>query len=221
MCVRVGVSHRVFKDVSVLGELQQNVGGWGWRKTNKHAHIVYACSSSNISQHNSVIGRFNSINTQTQWPRSGLVDLLMTETLPDCRRGPPELETDTAAAHLETEVYRQSGSWHQCGAPVVAWNYSEEDVAQPTVVCRSIVLLWLEPESTYDACATWHISFFSKWANRLFTACLILLNFMYTFFERMKCMSCRRHNTIKTNKMVSYHYDILGGLTDSWCQPMH
>lgn len=35
----VCVSHRVFQDVSILSELQQDVRRWSWRKTNKHTNI--------------------------------------------------------------------------------------------------------------------------------------------------------------------------------------
>lgn len=39
LCVCVCVSHRVFQDISILSELQQDVRRWSWRKTNKHTNI--------------------------------------------------------------------------------------------------------------------------------------------------------------------------------------
>lgn len=95
----VRVSHRVFEDVSVLSELEQDVGSRGWREAKTHRHTL---NVHRVHLNWSVMKC--GINTQTLWPRSGPAGRQMTKTLPECRRGPPELVTDTSAACLSGQI---------------------------------------------------------------------------------------------------------------------
>lgn len=68
-----------------------------WHTHTVTNHILTVLSSD-------IIGTFSRISTQTRWPTSGPDDHQMTETRPDYRRDPPELETDRPAAYLDKET---------------------------------------------------------------------------------------------------------------------
>lgn len=97
-CNTYTFSHRVFEYVSILRKLQKDIGGRGWRKTTQ------TCTLMLLSNRAVLMSQFETMLTQTQWPKTGPADHQMTATLPDYRRDPPELETDMPGAHLDTNA---------------------------------------------------------------------------------------------------------------------
>lgn len=63
--------------------------------------------------------------------------------------------------------------------------------------------------------------FFLQVRKYIFKDCIILLK---PFFRTLRCdlqVYVMARETIKTNAMVSYHFDTQGGLINSQPQPMH